>query len=42
MSILSNSLGLGYVEGTTIPLVVMTGGNVQKLSYRELVTLLRN
>lgn len=35
MSVLGDSLGLGYVDGKTIPLVMMTGGNVQKLSVTE-------
>ena len=35
MSVLGDSLGLGYVEGKTIPLVAMTGGNVQKLPVTE-------
>jgi hypothetical protein len=35
MSVLGDSLGLGCVGGKTIPLVMMTGGNVQKLSVTE-------
>jgi hypothetical protein len=35
MSVFVDSLGLVYVEGKTIPLVMMSGANVQKLSVTE-------